>query len=184
MKKAIIAISIASALLLPLVGQAQTAKKISLGVSGGGSLPIGDLGNGTDPGYTVAGHVFFRPASFDKAMLRADVSYDSWKASVLGADYTRSSLGVTGNVLLSVGGDGSTTGLYLLGGGGMFRSAFSGLVGIGPSSVSATDPGVQGGAGVQFALSGFSTFAEVKVVNVFGDGGSARYIPITFGVRF
>ncbi len=183
MKKTIVAISIASALLLPFVGQAQTAKRISLGVSGGGSLPIGDLGKGTDAGYTVAGHVFFRPASFAKAQLRADVSYDSWKASVAGADYTRSSLGVTGNVLFAVG-DGSTTGLYLLGGGGMFRSAFSGLVGVGPSSVSATDPGVQGGAGVQFALSGFSTFAEVKLVNVFGDGSSFRYVPITFGVRF
>jgi len=183
MKKTIAALGIVSALLLPLVAQSQGARTISIGASGGLSLPIGDLGKGTDPGYTVAGHLFFRPASLNKAQIRADVSYDSWKFSAL-SSVTRTSLGVTGNVLVPLSGDGSTSGLYLLGGGGMFRSAVSGSTGIGNPSVSSTDAGVQGGAGLQFALSGFSTFAEVKIVNVFGGGSSARYVPITFGVRF
>jgi hypothetical protein len=115
------------------------------------------------------------------------VSYDSWKLSALtgsNLDVTRTSLGVMGNVLLSLGGNGAGTGLYVLVGGGMVRSALSRAVGLGAASLTSTDPGVQGGAGLQFALSGFSTFAEVKVVNVFGEDGSARYIPITFGVRF
>jgi hypothetical protein len=187
MNKTIAALSLASALLLPVVAQSQSAKKISIGVSGGGSLPIGELGDGTDPGFAVAGHLFFRPASLKKAQLRADVSYDSWKLSALtgsNLDVTRTSLGVMGNVLLSLGGNGAGTGLYVLGGGGMVRSALSRAVGLGAASLTSTDPGVQGGAGLQFALSGFSTFAEVKVVNVFGEDGSARYIPITFGVRF
>jgi hypothetical protein len=187
MKKTLLAIGIACALLLPLAGQAQSAKKISLGASGGGSLPIGDLGSTTDPGFTVAGHLFFRPASRKKVQLRADVSYDSWKLSALtgsNIDVTRTSLGVTGNVVFALSGDGSATGLYLLGGGGMMRGAVSRVVGLGGGSTSSTDPGVQGGVGMQFALSGFSTFAEVKVVNVFGDVVSWRYIPITFGVRF
>jgi hypothetical protein len=43
---------------------------------------------------------------------------------------------------------------------------------------------VQGGAGLAFQLSGFSTFVEGRLVNVFSDNTSIRYVPITFGVRF
>ena len=49
---------------------------------------------------------------------------------------------------------------------------------------SSTDVAVQGGAGVNFQLAGFTTFVEAKFVNIFGDGSSTRYIPITFGFRF
>lgn len=74
---------------------------------------------------------------------------------------------------------------YLLGGVGMYNSkATIDLGSTGGSTPSSTDLGIQVGGGLRFQLSGFSTFLEAKYVNVFTDGSSTNWLPITFGVRF
>jgi hypothetical protein len=73
---------------------------------------------------------------------------------------------------------------YILGGVGMFNGKASAGSSTYSVSASSTDLGIQAGGGIEFKLSGFSTFAEAKFVNVFGDGSSSSWIPITFGVRF
>ncbi|MGH9422739.1 MAG: hypothetical protein ACRD3J_22390, partial [Thermoanaerobaculia bacterium] len=40
------------------------------------------------------------------------------------------------------------------------------------------------GGGISMPLSGFDTFIEARYNQVQGDGGSLKYIPITFGVMF
>lgn len=165
---------------------AQNARPISVGVSGGLSLPMGDIGNAYSSGYSVAGHVFLAPASRTALGFRGDISYDSWgsKTSLPGGDATFTSMAFLGNVLLKGGDAASMKRPYLVAGAGMVRSkakisgASSGL------SSSSSDLAVQGGVGMEFALSGFSTFAEVKYVNAFLDGGSLNYVPITFGIKF
>ena len=42
------------------------------------------------------------------------------------------------------------------------------------------DVGVNTGAGVSFGLAGFGAFAEIRFHNIMSDGGSTRFIPITF----
>lgn len=176
---------------LPLVATsvatAQSARTIGFGVSGGLSQPIGDLGDRTKSGYSVAGHVYLAPTTMPRLNLRGDLSYDAWDASdaVALAEKSRNVAALTGNAIFRLGETTSAARPFLLGGVGAYRSQ-STLFPIGGGTVSAstTNVGVQAGGGFDFNLSGFSTFVEAKVVNIFTDGSSARYVPITFGVRF
>jgi hypothetical protein len=47
-----------------------------------------------------------------------------------------------------------------------------------------TDFGINGGVGLEFTLTGMSTFLEARYVNVFTEGESTAFIPITFGILF
>jgi opacity protein-like surface antigen len=182
-------IGLAAMAALPTLASAQTARPIALGVSGGLSLPMGDLGEGVSSGFTVAGHITFRPATFTNLSFRGDVSFDRWSTkdggSALGDGNIRA-LGVTGNLVYAFPqANPSMVRPYVLGGVGFFNSKGSyEAAGISVESESSTDLGIQAGAGLNFNLSGFSTFLEAKYVNVFGDGSSANWIPITFGIRF
>lgn len=51
-------------------------------------------------------------------------------------------------------------------------------------STTATDFGLAGGLGVSYAVRRARFFAESRVHNIFGDGGSARIYPITVGAMF
>lgn len=73
---------------------------------------------------------------------------------------------------------------YVLGGLGLYNGKTTADFGSAEISGSDTNLGLQAGAGVAFQLSGFSTFAEARLVNIFSDGNSSRFVPIVFGVRF
>jgi len=186
MKRALRMFGLAAALAAPaaLSAQASSDRPVSFGISGGLSLPMGDLGDAVESGYTAAGHIFFKPASFNALSFRGDVSYDRWTTKV-SDDANVQSLGFVANALYNV----NTTGMvkpYLLGGVGAFNSKVKLDLPGGASgdSESSTDLGIQVGGGLRFQLSGFSTFLEAKYVNVFGDGDSSNWVPITFGIRF
>ena len=175
-------VAAAAFLVAPAILSAQSSA-VGFGVSGGLSVPTGDLGDAVDAGYSVAGHVFLKPSSMKSLRFRGDVSYDrfAYKGNI---DGNLRSLGFVGNAMLDL----STTGgvkPYVLGGLGAFNGKTSTKVGSAAVvSTTSTDVGVQVGGGLNFQLSGFSTFLELKYVNVFTDGNSSAYIPITFGVRF
>ncbi len=165
--------------LLPALASAQDARPISVGVMGGLSLPIGDLGDGFDSGYNITGNVYFRPSA-SSLTFRGDVGYDSFGAKVGG--FNLNVLSVTGNVMFPLGTVSAEGGIrpYVVAGGGLYRTSISE-----GNSDSNNDLGVNVGGGLEFNLSGFTTFAEARFVNVFGEGDfNARYIPITFGIRF
>lgn len=175
------AFGLMTALAAPAALSAQattTDKPVSLGISGGLSLPNGEYTEGLESGYSLAGHVYFKPATLTSVRFRGDVSFDKWNAEVENAGSFRS-LGFVANALFDFPTSGtSMTRPYLLGGLGAFNSKAS------EGDESETNLGLQVGGGLTFQLSGFSTFAEAKFVNVFTEGTSLRYIPITFGVRF
>lgn len=186
MNRSLRVIGLAALVALPAMASAQESRPVSFGVSGGLSLPVGDLGDGYDSGFNVTGHIGYKPAMFTNLSFRGDVSFDKWGSKVLDDVSTRV-LGVTANAVYAF--PQTTPGVvrpYVLGGVGFFNGKSSGTV-AGQSlddSDSSTDLGIQLGGGVNFQLSGFATFVEAKFVNVFGDGSSARFIPITFGVKF
>lgn len=185
MKRSLRVIGLAALVALPAMASAQEGRPVSFGVSGGLSLPIGDLGDGYDAGFNVTGHVAFKPASFTNLSFRGDVSFDRWGNKQLD-DASTQVLGVTANALYAF--PQTSPGVvrpYVLGGVGFFNSKSTGTIsGVKIEGSSSTDLGVQAGAGVNFQLSGFSTFVEAKFVNVFGDGNSVSWIPITFGFKF
>ncbi len=176
-------LSVAALVAVPTVLVAQqNTRSIQIGASGGLSLPLGALGDGTKAGYVVAGHVYYQPSGFKSLGYRADVSLDKWSSKVSGIDLR--SLGLVANAIFHLPSSSeSTIHPYALGGLGIFNSKTSGTsLGITYSATS-SDVGVQVGGGIDFALSGFSTFAEAKYVNVFSKGGT-KWIPLSFGVRF
>lgn len=166
-----------------LSAQGTSDKPLSVGVSGGLSLPMGDFGDGVDAGFDVAGHVYLKPAALKAFGLRGDVSFDKWNAKASSSVSMRS-LGLVGNAVIDV----STSGMmkpYVLGGIGLFNSKSTYKLGATQgSSEGNTDLGIQVGGGLKFQLSGFSTFLEAKFVNVFSEGSSTNWLPITFGIRF
>ncbi|MEO7361724.1 MAG: hypothetical protein ABI120_15440, partial [Gemmatimonadaceae bacterium] len=99
-------VGIAALAALPAMAQAQstmTSRPVSFGVSGGASVPIGDLSDGVDVGYTLGAHVLLSPASMKMLAFRGDVAFDSWKyKSALGqaVDGKFRTLSVMGNVIL------------------------------------------------------------------------------------
>ena len=93
-------------------------------------------------------------------------------------------MGLTGNGLFYLGESSAAMRPYLVVGGGMYRSKSTATVANVEVSNTYWDPGIQGGLGISFALSGFNTFVEAKYVNVFGENDSFNFVPISFGVRF
>jgi Outer membrane protein beta-barrel domain len=184
MKRALRALGLIAAIAAPAALSAQSSDKpISLGVSGGLALPMGDFGEGLSSGFNVTGHVYFKPASLKSIRLRGDVSFDRFTADG-NSDFSFRSLGVAGNVYDFPTESSSMIKPYVLGGLGLYNGKSTVEIGSAEVSGSDTNLGIQAGAGVAFQLSGFSTFAEARLVNIFSDGNSSRYVPIVFGVRF
>lgn len=168
--------------LAPVAG-AQDTKAVSLGVSGGISLPTLDLGDVTDPGFAVAGHLYVAPSGTKVVRFRGDATYDRWGAknvNVAGQNADWYSVGVSANVQFRPGAEeDASLRPYLLVGAGVFNTKSTAS---GAKMVS--DFGVQGGGGLEFQLSGFTTFLEAKYVNTFVNGNDRNWVPVTFGVRF
>lgn len=184
MKRTLRTLGVLAALVLPasLTAQASSEKTVGFGVSGGLALPMGDLSDGYEAGYNVTGHVYLKPAALKAFRLRGDVSYDSWSGKTDGV--SGSSLGFMGNAVFDLGTSGSSVKPYILGGVGMHNGKSEVNVGSVNLESSSTDLAVQAGVGLTFQLSGFSTFAEARFVNVFGEDDSANWLPIVFGIRF
>ncbi len=162
--------------LVPAASQAQDASKLSFGVMGGLSLPMGDFGDGFKSGYNITGSLY-APLG-DKLKLRGDVGYESFEPEVsLGNNLNV--LSFAGNVMFPLGAAAAEGGArpYLIGGAGLYRFGCDGCD-------YETDLGITVGGGFEFQLSGFTTFAEARLVNVFSENESTRWIPITFGIRF
>jgi hypothetical protein len=182
-------VGLAGALVvMPGVAAAQDGKPVSFGVMGGLSLPMGNLGDAYDSGYNITGNVYLMPAG-KRFSLRGDVGYESFGGQSIGtvASSDFSVLSVTGNILFPLGSNSSEGSMrpYLIGGAGIYRgSSDITITGLGSESVSSTDLGIAVGGGIEFKLSGFTTFAEARFTNVFSDGDSSTWIPLTFGIRF
>lgn len=175
----------ALALALPAAMPAQTTRPVSIGASGGLSVPTGDLGDRFESGFSLAGHVYFKPASFTSLRFRGDVTFDRFSGKGPQSDAVNRSfrsLGVVANAVYDfpMQNTASVIRPYVIGGLGLFNTNESANNFDGDSE---SGIGVQVGGGLQFRLSGFTTFLEAKFVNVFADSNRS-YIPITFGVRF
>lgn len=178
MKKTIRLIALAALAAAPSLAFAQKSSSVQFGVSGGLSVPTGNLSDGVDAGYQVAGHMWVW--SSPTIGFRGDVSYDNWKTKT-GNVNLRSIAGVANIVAHPASMAKSAVAPYFVGGVGAFNTkAYT----TASSSNTKTNLGVQAGAGLEFHLSGFSTFVEAKFVNVFSDNNNTNWIPITFGVRF
>lgn len=185
MNRALRMIGLAAAIAAPTLLAAQSSsnsKPISFGISGGASLPMGDLGDAAESGFVVAGHVFLKPSSMTNARFRGDVGYDKW-GSKGSSNADLRSLSFVANAMYDFPSS-SMVRPYLIGGVGLYNTKVTFDLGTTTGSTKGeTNVGINVGGGLTFKMTGFDTFVEAKYTNVFADNSSS-WIPISFGVRF
>jgi opacity protein-like surface antigen len=162
---------------------AEAQSPIRFGLAGGLTLPQSDLGDGFESGFHGQVMLGFGMMALP-VKLRADLSYHSLGVEGDGGlvfdddDDLRVISGAL-NAIIGMGGIGVKP--YLTGGVGLYNSKFGDFD-------AENDFGLNGGVGLEFSLTGMSTFLEVRYIKVFVDDDegdfSAAIVPITFGIMF
>jgi hypothetical protein len=178
LKRSLFAIALVGTAFVSLEAGAQVAtavKPVQFGIAAGAALPTSDLSDGANTGYNVTGTVAFNPQMVPIG-IRIDGAYNRFGFD--GADGNIAFTSVTGNLVYKV--PSASVSPYLIGGGGWCQASVS-LAG---SSASDSHFCWNAGGGITMPLSGFNTFIEARYNQVQGNGGSLKFVPITFGVMF
>jgi opacity protein-like surface antigen len=156
--------------------QVAAAKPVQIGVAAGAALPTSDLSDGANTGFNVTGMVGFTPSLIPLGV-RIDGAYNRFGLkSPLDGNISFTS--VTGNLVYKFPSESVSP--YAIGGAGWCHTTAD--VGFGSGSDNNFCWNL--GGGISMPLSGFNTFIEARYTQVQGDGGSLKFIPITFGVMF
>ena len=163
----------------PALSQSST-NPFSFGVFGGASIPLGDLrdDDGVKTGFNLGGLIQVRQPMWPVA-LRLDGQFNRFKPKDETDDFNFDITSVSLDVVFMPSTSTSELKPYVLVGPSYFHSS----VGSGGVSISANDWGFNGGVGVTYALSGFSTFAEARYNWIHTDDGSNSILPISVGIR-
>ena len=159
--------------------EAQMARPVTFGLGAGISLPTGDLGDGVDNGYHFQGMLGFRAPMFPVG-LRADVMYHTFDYKGL-SDAKLNTLAGTLNAAFDMGG--MIAAPYFTAGLGIYNLKAD-IEGVDNDfALDETKFGLNGGAGIRFGLSGFSSFLEARYHHIMTEE-AVQMIPITFGIMF
>jgi hypothetical protein len=168
-------------------GMGGSTRPISLVVSGGLTLPAGDLGDFHDAGFHYDASLLINIPGFPLT-LRPEFSLTrfKWEGIAPGGsviDGSTQMIGALGNIEVPLG-----AGLYVLGGGGILSLSRESDVST-EGDVSATEFTFDAGAGFRFALGGARGFVEARIGAASYDQGKvgfskAQFIPVTFGLVF
>jgi hypothetical protein len=155
----------------------------SILVSGGLSVPVGDLSDLANSGYNVnVGLNFGAPLLPVGARIEGGLNSFNFKGG--GGDVRMVS--GTANAILNLGPTSAAP--YLIGGLGIYNRRFSTTDFFGNTVDDTRNvAGVNIGGGLRFPLGGLSTFLEARYHVMLGntsDGTKYQFIPITFGVAF
>jgi hypothetical protein len=162
--------------MVALSGTAQAQRRTSVGFAAGATVPVGDLGDATSTGFHILGTLAISGSASAPLGFRIDGMYNSLSGTSSGPDVNVWT--VNGNLVYAFPG-GMTATPYIIAGAGWYNSKADES-----GAESSSDIGINAGIGARFALSGFSTFAEVRFHNIFSDPNSAQMIPLTFGILF
>jgi opacity protein-like surface antigen len=158
---------------------AAATRPVSVGVSGGLTVPTGDFGDAYDSGYNVGGLLEFTPRTSPLAF-RLEGTYQKFSLKenvrVGDADDLRIISGVV-NALYKFGGTAARP--YLLGGLGAYNLDLSG-----DDTDSETKLGFDLGAGLEIPLSGITVFGDVRYESIRTEIDPTNLIPVRVGIRF
>ncbi len=165
---------------------AQSAKAISVGISGGAAIPLDDFGDFYTTGYNGTASLMLNSVGTPLG-IRIDGMYNKLSvkddASItipgVGVVDNTTILGANANLVYALPGTGIRP--YLIGGGGVYSLKVDVD---GADTDSETKTGVNGGIGASFPLSGFNTFIEARLHHIFTDGSATQFVPVTFGISF
>lgn len=171
-------------------------KPISVGISGGVSVPNGDFASGTSGGYTGVNTGYNITGSVAVALpvlpfeIRGDAAYNGFGtknaafASNPNGSYNADArvFSLTANIVYPFPIPTPIVRPYIIGGVGDYNVRLSPTVGGG--SVSQSDFGYNIGAGVKVALVGFNAFVEARYHHANQDQPGVSFTPITVGIMF
>ena len=188
MKKTILAVAALAVVTLSATStSAQSNKAISVGISGGAAIPVGDFADFYTTGYNGTASLMFR--SFGSPIgLRIDGMYNRLsvkdETSVSTAEgfpiNAVAVMSANANLVYNLPGTGITP--YLIGGAGVYGLRFDVEDADDPDVE--TKAGINAGIGASFPLSGFNTFIEARFHHIFTDAFEKQFIPVTFGISF
>ncbi len=193
-------LSIAVALPSTVRAQSPAASPVTLVLMAGAALPMGDLDDIGNAGFTVAGGAEFGVSMLPFG-LRAELGYTRFGAfefsSPDGDVSSRpSNLAVTLNAIVGPTVPAAQIRPYFIGGVGFYNAKIAAKVSGSGFNFSGDETkgglGLNGGAGVRFQFVGFSSFIEARYHHLFKGipdvnsqderWTSAGYLPIVFGV--
>ena len=157
------------------VSPANAQRRTSLGIAAGATVPTGELGDAVSVGYHILGTLAISGTAASPLGFRVDGMYNGLSGKDEGPDVKVWT--INGNLVYAIPGGTSVT-PYIICGAGWYNAKAEG------ADESDGNFGINGGVGLRFALSGFSTFAEARFHNVFSDPESTQIIPLTFGIMF
>lgn len=166
------ALALAAVLFVVPALHAQT----SFSIAAGAAVPVGSTSDAVNVGYNATVGIGMKPP-LAPIGLRIEGALNQMDGKVAAAGSSRILAGIA-NITLS--GAAMPMG-YLIGGVGMYNFSVSGAT-INPPSE--TKVGFNVGAGLNFPLTGFSTFLEARFHYISQSGSSVKFIPITFGLKF
>ena len=177
--------------LTPLAASAQVglAKRfVTFGVGGGMSVPVTDAGDFYKNGFNVQGFARLNTPKLP-IMPRFDLNYSRYDLQdvQLAVPGTGQLLSGLANVQVSVLPLGPVQ-PYIIAGLGAYNLKTE-TEGLTPTSVSETNFGINGGAGVALRLGVINGFVEGRIDNVFTEKGAidasqVQFVPVTFGLTF
>jgi opacity protein-like surface antigen len=158
---------------------AEAQSPIRFGIAGGLSLPTGEDKDFVETGFHGQVMLGFGMMALP-VKLRADLSYHSFggKENPIFDEVDYRIISGAVNAIVGMGGIGVKP--YFTGGLGMynFKAELDG------EDFTETDFGLNGGIGLEFSLTGMSTFLEARYIHIFTEDEATQIIPITFGIMF
>ena len=173
------AVLMASAGTAPAVAQ---GAEFSLG--GGVTLPLSDFGDAASTGFHGLAGVSFLPSG-SPVGIQVDGMFQRFgvEGAPDGFDGNFQLIQGTANAVYKFRSSEETKiRPYLIGGVGLY--SFKATGDDFPDTGSETDFGINAGAGFDFKVGAAGLFLEGRFHNVFSEGESLNFIPVTVGVRF
>ena len=151
----------------------------SFSAAAGLAMPIGSTADAVKMGYNATLGLGIKPPLAPLG-LRIEGMWNQFDNK--GSNTGTRILAATANATLSGAGMPIPMG-YLIGGLGIYNASLTNLPS-GFSSNSSSKVGFNIGVGLNFPLTGFSTYAEARLHIVTTEGSSTKFIPIVFGIKF
>lgn len=147
------------------------------GLAAGLAMPTGDFADFATAGFNVEGSAEFRPATMPFG-IRADLSYMRFGADEdAGLDGNFSAFGGALNAIFQMAGIAATPYLIV---GPTITNLSADIEGVDVEDE--TKIGAQGGIGVKFPLSGFTSKLEARYHTIFTDDENTNMFIINFGI--
>ncbi|HVA58248.1 MAG: hypothetical protein WBQ26_11390 [Gemmatimonadaceae bacterium] len=142
-----------------------------LGAAFGVSLPTSSLSHEHSAGFNLAATAEYR-APLETVGVRGELFYEHFaaKPQAVGAHSVQATAAIVSAVYHI---QGVSYHPYLIGGMGLYHVTASG-----------TNPGFNGGLGIEIPLTGMTAYFEARLHKVLTNGSSYLSLPITFGLSF